>query len=142
MVLLFWINSKKNVIWNLFFMHRILSNFSYLVHQLVVSTYFLKLARYESRKRLPYQSIAVELRNFLWNKNSIVSICFYPFNQNTYQGSNSWIMDSNRMTANNLDENPRIQHIANTTKTNSDFEPAAFITPPGLTETVSILKRR
>jgi hypothetical protein len=45
------------------------------------------------------------------------------------------------MTANNLDENPRIQHIANTTKTKSDFEPAAFITPPGLTETVSILKR-
>ena len=41
------------------------------------------------------------------------------------------------MTANNLDENPRIQHIANTTKTNSDFEPAAFITPPGLTATVS-----
>ena len=46
------------------------------------------------------------------------------------------------MTANNLDENPRIQHIANTTKTNSDFDPAAFITPPGLTETVSILKKR
>ena len=45
------------------------------------------------------------------------------------------------MTANNLDENPRIQHSANTMKTKSDFEPAGFITPPpGFELATSILK--
>jgi len=44
------------------------------------------------------------------------------------------------MTANNLDENPRIQHSANTMKTRSDFEPAGFITPPGFELATSIMK--
>ena len=37
------------------------------------------------------------------------------------------MMDSNRITAKSLEENPRIQHNANTTKTINDLEPAGFI---------------
>ena len=44
-----------------------------------------------------------------------------------YQGSNSWMIDSNRMTANNREANPKMQHNANTTNTSNDFEPAGFI---------------
>ena len=36
-------------------------------------------------------------------------------------------MDSNRITANSLEENPRMQHNANTTNTINDLEPAGFI---------------
>ena len=41
------------------------------------------------------------------------------------------MIDSNLMTANNLDENPRMQHNARTTNTIKLFEPAGFITVDG-----------
>ena len=37
------------------------------------------------------------------------------------------MIDSNRMTANNREANPKMQHNANTTNTSNDFEPAGFI---------------
>ena len=37
------------------------------------------------------------------------------------------MIDSNRMTANNLDANPTMHAIARTIKTIKDFEPAGFI---------------
>ena len=37
------------------------------------------------------------------------------------------MMDSNRITANNLDANPTMHAIANTINTINDFEPAGFI---------------
>ena len=40
------------------------------------------------------------------------------------------MMDSNRITANNLDANPTIQAIAKTINTIKDLEPAGFIIPP------------
>ena len=52
------------------------------------------------------------------------------------------MMDSNLITANNLDENPRMQHRANTTNTSKDLEPVEFMTaPPGVALTAAgILK--
>ena len=41
-------------------------------------------------------------------------------------GSNSWMMDSKRITANSRDANPTIHANANTTKTISDLDPAAL----------------
>ena len=37
------------------------------------------------------------------------------------------MIDSNRMTANNREEKPKMQHNANTTNVSRDLEPAGFI---------------
>ena len=62
-----------------------------------------------------------QIHSLSYSKNPAV---FKDFN---YHGSNSWMIDSKRMTAKSLDENPRMQHKAKTTKTKSDLEPAGFI---------------
>ena len=52
------------------------------------------------------------------------------------------MMDSKRITANNLEAKPTMQAIARTMNTISDFEPAGFIIPeeplPTATEVVAI----
>ena len=52
------------------------------------------------------------------------------------------MMDSKRITANNLEAKPTMQAIAKTINTISDFEPAGFIIPeeplPTATEVVAI----
>ena len=54
------------------------------------------------------------------------------------------MMDSKRITANNLEAKPTMQAIAKTMNTISDFEPAGFIIPeeplPTATEVVAISK--
>ena len=46
------------------------------------------------------------------------------------------MIDSNRMTAKSLEEKPKMQHSAKTTKTKRDLDPAGFMIlwPPGFTE--------
>ena len=48
----------------------------------------------------------------------------------SYQGSNSWMMDSNRMTAKSRDANPRIQARPRTMKTINDLDPAGLNSDP------------
>lgn len=52
----------------------------------------------------------------------------------SYHGSNSWMIDSNLMTANSLDANPTTHARDSTTNTIKDLEPALAKNPPEETD--------